>query len=253
MTLLLDVGNTRIKAALDGADGLEPAGRADHRGRPVRSVLDELAVPPGRVGRIVACCVAGATFRDELATELRRRYRLEAEFVRATREACGVISAYPEPARLGADRWAAVIAAHARGLEAACVVDVGSALTVDGLASGPHLGGLIIPGIGMMQQALFEKTGDLRALSESPLPGGRGPFANDTREAIVRGSVMAAAGVVRFARREYAQRYGRAPVVVLTGGDARRLLPLLDDEVVHAPHLILEGLACLAASAERVG
>ncbi len=85
MTLLLDVGNTRIKAALDGADGLEPAGRADHRGRPVRSVLDELAVAPGRVDRIVACCVAGATFRDELATELRRRYRLEAEFVRATR------------------------------------------------------------------------------------------------------------------------------------------------------------------------
>jgi type III pantothenate kinase len=253
MTLLLDVGNTRIKAARGDGEAVEFIGRADHREVPVGRALDALALPGEGVGRIVACCVAGAALRGEIAAELRRRYGVETEFVRATGEACGVTSAYPEPGRLGADRWAGLIAAHARGYEAACIVDVGSALTIDGLARGQHLGGLIIPGISMMQQALFEKTGDLRALSESPLPGGEGPFANDTREAIVRGSVMAAAGVVRFARRQYTQRYGRAPVMVMSGGDADRLLPLIDDEVVHVPHLILEGLARLAREGERVG
>ena len=253
MTLLLDVGNTRIKAALAGPDGFEPRGRADHRQIPIGQAFDALELSGEGIERIVACCVAGPALREALAVELRRRYGVETEFVRATREACGVTTAYPEPARLGADRWAALIAAHGRGLKAACVVDVGSALTVDGLANGRHLGGLIIPGIGMMQQALFEKTGDLRALSESPLPGGQGPFADDTREAIVRGSTMAAAGVVRIARREFAQRFGRGPVIVLTGGDARRLLPLLDEEIIHAPHLILEGLARLAAEYPRLG
>jgi type III pantothenate kinase len=250
VTLLLDVGNSRIKAGLLTGESMDALGRARHRDAAMSSVIEELGLPAGGVSRILACCVAGTELRDALAMSLRERYGVMTTFIGAKREACGVLNAYPEPGRLGADRWAALIGAHARGLSPACIVDAGSALTVDGLSGGEHLGGLIIPGVEMMQQALFEKTGDLRSLSQAPLPGGQELFANDTREAIVRGSLVAAASVVREARRELARRLGRGPVVVLSGGDAERLLALLDEEVIHAPHLILEGLAQLALQEE---
>jgi type III pantothenate kinase len=251
--LLLDVGNTRVKAGCADSSTAEPCGYAQHRGVVMGAVLEDLDLPNRGVDRIVACCVAGDEVREGLAEALQTRFCIEAEFITATREACGVTNSYPEPRRLGADRWAALIGAQARGLDAACIVDAGSALTIDGLAGGRHLGGLIIPGAEMMQNALFEKTGDLRSLSEAPLTGGRELFANDTREAITRGAMVALASAVRHARRELAAQIGQAPTVVVAGGDAERLLALLDDEVVHAPHLILEGLAALARAHDQLG
>jgi type III pantothenate kinase len=253
MMLLLDIGNTRIKAGCLRDGDVEFVGQAEYRGVPIATVIGALGLPESGIDHIVACCVGGTDVRDDLSMALRGRYGVMTSFVRATPEACGVTNAYPEPGRLGADRWAALIGAHARGYSPACIVDAGSALTVDGLVDGQHLGGLIIPGVDMMQQALFEKTGDLRSLSEAPLPGGQALFATDTREAIVRGSLVAAASIVRGARRELAQRLGRAPTIVLMGGDADRVLALLDEDVVHVPNLILEGLARLAAAGDGAG
>ena len=139
MMLLLDVGNTNIKAATTDGGRLTPIGSVEHRTVGLGPALSAGQRIPGTVDRVVVCCVAGPSIRRELEAAIRDHFDLEAEFIVARREACGVTNAYPEAHRLGADRWAGLIGAHARGYEAACVVDAGSALTVDGLASGRHL------------------------------------------------------------------------------------------------------------------
>jgi len=45
---------------------------------------------------------------------------------------------------------------------------------------------------------------------------------------------------------------GRRPALVLTGGDAPGLRPLLAGPVHHAPDLVLEGLAVLAGETSCV-
>jgi type III pantothenate kinase len=243
--VLLDIGNARVKLARLSNGELSAVRVVAHRDAGLGPALAELRRMADPVERVVACCVAGPAVRRELETAIRDRYGVEAEFVRATREAGGVINAYPDPGRLGADRWCAVVGAHGRGLEVACIVDAGSALTVDGLARGRHLGGLITPGIGLMRAALMEETGDLRALSEAPIGGGETLFATDTHEAIVRGTLLSAVSLIQRCRRELSRQVGAMPVLVLTGGDAEQLLPHFDDDVLHVPWLTLEGLAKL--------
>lgn len=250
MTLLLDVGNSRVKAGLVDAGLMTPVGAVAFRESGIGPALESLEDLPAEARAVVACCVAGSRTRAELAAWAAERYDLEVRFVTAGARACGVTNGYQEPGRLGADRWAAVIGAHARGVPAACVVDAGSALTIDGLVGGQHLGGLIIPGLSMMRMALFRDTGDLASLSEAPLEGGRPFFATDTHEAIVRGSLLAAGSLIRQCRREMARRVGQSPVILVTGGDAEQLLPMLDEYTEHAPWLTLEGLARLALAPE---
>lgn len=246
MMLLLDAGNTNIKAAMMDGEQMTPIGSVEHRTVGLGPALSAGQRIPGTVDRVVVCCVAGPVIRRELEAAIRDHFGLEAEFIVAQREACGVSNAYPEAHRLGADRWAALVGAQARGYEAACIVDAGSALTVDGLASGRHVGGLIAPGIGLMRAALFSETGNLRELSEEPLEGGMGLFATDTHESIVRGTILAAASLIQRSRKEMGRMIGKLPSLVISGGDADRLIPLLDEYVDHHPHLTLEGLAVIA-------
>jgi type III pantothenate kinase len=248
MILLLDAGNARIKLGRLADGELTPIGAVVHRDVGLGTLMTELEQLSGPVQRVVACCVAGPSVRRELETAIRERFGIATEFVTAERQAAGVTNAYPQPGRLGADRWCAVIGAHAHGLGVACIVDAGSALTVDALVRGRHLGGLIAPGIGLMRAALMDETGDLRALSEAPLGGGDTLFATDTYEAIVRGTLFAAVSLIQRCRVELSRQAGALPALVLTGGDAEQLVAHFDDEILHLPWLTLDGLARIAVA-----
>ncbi len=247
MILLLDVGNSRIGAAILGKGEMTPLGAIEHRGVGLGPALTEARRFPDDIDRVVVGCVAGPELRRAVAAAVQQRYSIEAEFVEAMASACGVSNSYPQPGRLGADRWADLIAAHARGYDAVCIVDAGSALTIDGLVSGQHVGGLITPGLGLMRAALLRETGNLRSLSEHPLSGGMALFATDTHEAIVRGTLLSAVSLVQRCRTELAHQVGRSPDLVVTGGDAEQLLALLESSAVHLPWLTLEGLARISA------
>jgi type III pantothenate kinase len=248
MILLLDVGNTNIKAGMLADGVMTPLGSVRHRDVGLGPAISEAKRIPGKVTDVIACSVAGPPVRRELEATIRDHLGVEPVFIMASREACGVTNSYPEASRLGADRWAGLIGAHARGYRAACIVDAGSALTIDGLVNGRHLGGLIAPGIGLMRTALFSETGNLRVLSEEPLEGGMSLFATDTRESIVRGTLLAAASLIQRSRAEMVRQVGKSPALLLSGGDAEVLLPLLDETVEYLPHLTLEGLARLASA-----
>jgi type III pantothenate kinase len=241
VTLLLDVGNTRVKAAVLEDGALRHLGSAPYRARGVADAVDGLA--PQELDRAVVVVVAGpGVFSDLLAWAEGRGIRTER--VSASREAAGVRCAYPQPERLGADRWAALVGARARTGEACLVVDAGSAITVDALAAdGRHLGGFIIPGLALMAASLHQGTGDLAAFSAASAPESGSGFPTDTRPAIEQGALLAAAGLVRQA----AERMPSPPEILLTGGDAEALAGLIGGASV-VPALVLEGLARLAGS-----
>jgi type III pantothenate kinase len=75
---------------------------------------------------------------------------------------------------------------------------------------------------------------------------GRGIFARSTRAAIDRGAIYAAAALVDRAVREARAVLPAAPLVLLTGGAARQLVPLIRSKHVHVPDLVLRGLAVYA-------
>lgn len=249
MTLLLDLGNTRLKVARrDPGGGLRLLGEASHREHGMAGALAR-ALGDAPSGRAVAWCanVAGPAAGEALAAALAQHGGGEVSFLRAVPEACGVRCAYAEPARLGADRWAAMLGARGLTADACLVVDAGSALTIDAMAAeGRHLGGWILPGLGLMVGALEARTGDLARFRRASAPGFSGAFPTDTRPAMEDGARLAALGAVTAARERLAAHAGAPARVFLTGGDAPALRSGLGNAEL-VPELVLLGLARAAA------
>jgi type III pantothenate kinase len=154
--------------------------------------------------------------------------------------ACGVRNAYSAPARLGVDRFLGLVAAHRDSAGPAVIAGCGTALAVDAVGTdGRHLGGLIAPAPPLMRQALLERTARLGELTAAPITD----FADTTSAAVESGTWLAAVALVeRFARRTQAA-LGMAPALILSGGGAKRLAPLLELEHRVDPDLVLRGLA----------
>jgi type III pantothenate kinase len=245
--LLVDIGNTRVKWAGCGRGGLEPQQAAVHRDW---SVADwQRALFDGRsIDRVVAASVAGEKCNALLVEAARNSGVNEVRFVASTAAACSVRNAYPDPRLLGVDRWVAVIGAYHLCGGACCVVDVGTAATVDGVdAAGVHLGGYIVPGPHMMVSSLHAGTTQLASYTAASGEQAGALLADNTREAIERGCRVALAALVDRAHADLARATQATPALVLTGGAAAEIKPWLVTPAREVPDLVLRGLACLAA------
>lgn len=259
MRLLLDLGNTRLKAALGDAGGaITLLGDARHREQGMAAALAAVldgttaGAAVAAAGADPAWCanVAGEAAGRALAQALQQRSGTALVFLKAGAEACGVRCAYADPSHLGADRWAALLGARGMTAGACLVVDAGSALTIDALApGGRHLGGWIIPGLGMMLEALEGHTGDLASLRRASAAGHAAPFPADTGPAMEAGANLAAVGAVRAARARLETECGEPARLLLAGGDAEQLLAAFAD-AEHVPELVLQGLARAAAGVQ---
>ena len=241
MTLLaIDAGNTRSKWGVH--DGVAWAHRgiiATAEAGELQQALPALPAP----ARIIIANVAGPAVQSEIGEAL-SGFAAQPEWIAACAEQCGVRSSYANPAQLGPDRWAALIAARNLYGGPCVVVNAGTTATVDALsAEGIFLGGFIVPGYNLMRQALSQNTARLE------LQAGRVSFFPDnTGDAIASGAANAIAGAVERMIRYMADIAPLQPVAVLSGGDAGIIAPLLSARVELVDNLVLEGLLCIGAS-----
>ena len=193
---------------------------------------------PERPRRVRVACVAGD--RDGIAERFEDAYGVRPEFAEATPELAGVICGYEEPARLGVDRWLALVAAWNAVRRAVAVVDLGTAATLDFVAAdGRHQGGYIVPGLGLMAAALARDTAGVRVagdLAPDLAPG------RNTAQAVRRGSTAMLLDFIEASVGRFASVAGGPPAVFLTGGDAELLAGRLPFALRLEPDLVLDGL-----------
>ena len=232
MTILaIDAGNTRIKWGIhDGARWLRQGVLPTAESERLRD-----AVQP--VDRVVIANVAGERVAAALAAAVAGAGGAS-HWVVGKAEQCGVRSSYAEPAKLGGDRWAALIAARHLHAGASVVVNAGTTMTVDALsADGIFLGGCIVPGYALMREALAGNTAHLKLRD-----GAFSFFPDNTGDAIASGALNALAGAVDRLCRYVVETGGSEPLVVLSGGNAALLEPRVNGRVEVVDNLVLEGL-----------
>lgn len=252
MILLIDAGNSRIKWACLVGGHLQAGEPIAHRGGTGDLQALSLAwAPLPRPSRLLAVNVLGPDFAGLLAAWAEDAWGLPVEFVTAQRSGCGVINAYREAERLGADRWVALIGAHYLYDGAKCVIDCGTALTIDVMAAdGAHLGGLIVPGLALMRQALIERSAGIRAGLETTEDAEVSLFARDTAGGVMGGTLYATVATIDRIAADVRTTLATEVCCVLTGGDAGTVLPLLSEQYNHEPELVLRGLAVIAGASE---
>jgi len=246
MMLLVDAGNTRIKWRIVSGRTLQAAGAV-----PTANVADlALAWQPHRLTGAVLSCVADAAAQAGLV-RLMAELGLPVQWLVPAREKYGLINLYDVPERLGADRYAALIAAARLKLGDCVVVSVGTATTVDMLSrNNEFLGGVIIPGPDLMRAALLGGTGQIESRMQGDATsanniGNPSTLPRNTDAAVDLGIVLAQAGVVTAV-------CGRMPVasepplVILTGGARTQIRGWLRGQLIEIEDLVLEGLAWIA-------
>ena len=249
MDLLIDIGNSRIKWAMCVDGSLHEANAIEHHGNAaaVSAMLDTLATSPSGVR---AANVAGDEFGLRIAGIVRERWGLPVNFATTRQRAGPICNGYDDYHQLGIDRWLAITAAVDEFSGSVCIVDAGTAITIDVVANGgAHLGGYIIPGLDLMRQSLSDETGDLRRLvRDQQQVTGKSPALNisalghSTAEAIDGGTLASVCCLIDRCVGKLRESE-KAPTLVMTGGDAQRLMSHLDVAAQHRPQLVLEGLA----------
>ncbi len=242
--LLVDIGNTNLKWCwMDHPRRLH---RTPHAGHSAEELAQRTWGKGPRPARVVMANVASPRWADRLADWMERRWRLRVERLVSPNRALGVTNAYAEPERLGVDRWLTLIAVHRQGLSPACIVDCGTATTVDAIdAEGHHLGGLILPGRRLMQEGLLRGTWIDEQTGDAP----QGTLGLDTGSAIRLAPLVATAGMVEQVMADLERRLGGTPRLILTGSDAPALAARLDRPFLLRPELVFDGLVLAAGGA----
>ena len=241
MIVLLDLGNTRLKWAFARADGaLADVGAAAWREQ-VGATLRAALTSPSPPSRVLAASVADVAREQAIGAVVMQATGMPVEWLRTPAAACGVRNGYATPAQLGIDRFLGLVAARADG-RAPCVrASVGTALTLDALdATGRHFPGWIAPGPALMGEALGGATARLK----NELAGGAvGDVVERTADAIRSGSLHATAALIDRYVARIAPRLGGDAALLLDGGDAELLAPLLDHACRIERDGVLRGLA----------
>jgi type III pantothenate kinase len=239
--LAIDVGNTRLKWAF-------------YEGREMRAHANLLTADAADVQTLarewqtlnpteaIVSNVVGAAVAEAIKIALAKK-NIEPRFISSAPSQCGVTNNYENPHQLGTDRWAALIGAHQTSPGSAkIVVMAGTALTIDALSADGHfLGGIIVPGLGVMRQALHLRT--------AQLPNEIGQFEifpTNTLNAIASGAIDACVGAISRIRTRLIEISAIEPTVIASGGALSLLAPHAPFPLTIHENLVLEGLTHIA-------
>lgn len=240
--LLLDQGSSRIKWLwADGSEiDTDSAGKGGF-GDLLTACSAETAPVPQEV---LLSSVAGEEHVAAVAQFCSDKWGIEPRLMRSRKEQIGVRNIYSDPQRLGVDRWLAIIGAVDRFGKPVVIWDLGTASTLDAVDSvGRHLGGMIYPGPATMLRSLQNDT-KLNVpmdFDASEIISWLGAGEN-TAECILKGVLAAQVGALNQFLRHVSLQMDKAPLLVVTGGAADRIVPLLDFEHIHDPWLVFRGM-----------
>lgn len=248
MMLLVDIGNTRIKwtiandGVLSGQDALlhDLSSMSSKNSAGRLTVLDQQWADFETPERVVIANGAGPTLARHIEFWVKQHWLCPISYITTPKAGCGVVNAYERHQDLGIDRWLNLLASHHKIDGNVCVIDCGTAITVDAIKSnGEHLGGCILPGLAMMR-ATLNQTGkieiddydnnDLSSVNAS------------TKSAVYCGTLYAAIKAIDAIVSDMKKELGDDVSCVITGGDAEQILALLQQPTCYEQDWVFQGM-----------
>jgi type III pantothenate kinase len=251
MKLLIDIGNTRVKFAFLESGRLADSQTFTRSKTGIKAGLNSHFKNVDGIEAIFVANVAGDKIATQLTEWAEKKWQITPTFVASEKKRFGVTNAYPKPEVLGVDRWLSLIAARQHARMATCIIDCGTAITVDIVTKyGLHQGGMILPGLSLMRESLITGTSDLtETLAESEFK----TLAINTQSAIQTGTLYTVTATIDRLMSDLKDQFKNRIRFIITGGDAEVIRPILPANIAHYPDIVLKGLAYYARQGEKRG
>ncbi len=158
----------------------------------------------------------------------------------------GLNIALDNPATMGSDRVVDAVAAINQYKLPAVIIDTGTATTVSVIDEGKtYLGGMIIPGIMISQEALTSRTSQLPKISLEP-PKTDKIIGRNTIDCMKSGAVYGNAAMIDGVISRIEEELGKPVTVIATGGLASSIMPYCKRQgIIVDNNLLLKGLRIL--------
>ena len=244
MNLLIDIGNSRIKWAILDDKELSASAFLERKTTGLKTQLNKAWKPLKNIEAVWVSNVAGEKVALQLTEWCEKNWQITPNFISAEAKRFGVSNAYDKSETLGTDRWLGLVAVRQHLQKACCIIDCGTAITVDILtANGQHQGGFIMPGLGLMRSTLAAGTD---ALTENTDDVAFNLLATNTYSAIQAGTLYSISATLENLIRDLQQNFNNEIRFIISGGDAAAIQPLLPDDVELDSDIVLKGLKLYA-------
>lgn len=250
--LALDVGNTFAKWRIDvGCDQLKEGKCL------TENILIEThaLLEKYKVSEVYVSWVGSSSHKEEFVASIELSGH-SCFLLQTQREMNGLSNGYPEYHRLGVDRWLAMLAVWSKYRSSFCLVDAGTALTIDMVDEhGSHLGGYILPGYRTTVSSLNNATALINT-NQNEIAASEIYPATNTLDAVRRGALLSMAGGIEYALLHYKlpddlNAATRPRVCVVSGGDAKLLTPLLSGQWILNEQVVLDGIMVSARAKKQ--
>jgi len=249
--LFLDVGNSRVKIALVSKGRYEVLPAVE-----LSEFLTDDGFDPLLKGKkIEAVYIVSVTSHENLERLklfVQEKYCLFPIILTAQKSACGLDSGYEDFHQLGDDRCMAMQGAIGFYKAPPIVISAGTAMTLDAIKEGKHLGGFIVPGLNSLRTSLAMDTAALSMVkdvdSEATVPG---LLAKNTETAILGGTLYMTVAYLNTIISDLNTQLKTTFKVILTGGNAKQLSVLIDSPSEVIPDLILQGMINIEESVKK--
>lgn len=241
MILELDCGNSLIKwRIVDDAKQMITRGVSQH----IQSLLADIEKTHHTITFCRFVSVRSASDTAQLLALLNARYPMVKQAY-SHEQSLGVRNGYRDYQRLGADRWAAIVASYHKNNQATLILGFGTAITSDFINNqGQHLGGFIAPGLLLMRQQLLTNTGRIH-YNESLVNDILAPIeqpGRSTEDAVNGGCHLMLQSFINQQLTLATSYLGENYIVFVTGGDA---IHFSIPRAQYVPDLVFEGLELL--------
>lgn len=237
--LAIDSGNSFVKWGLFNHGRCLKQGKVQYdKIQNVKNVFKELQAPES----IIISHVARAATKNQICEQI-SSWSVKPHWIRSCAFQCGVSNSYSDPAQLGCDRWASLIAAWEMQQQACLVINVGTAVTIDALSeSGEFLGGIILPGFQLMLNSLQLGTqlfnADMSTYEDFPV---------STNSAIQSGIIHSVIGAIERMNNLLSMKINQpVKISIISGGAASLLFPFIKIPIKAIDNLVLKGLVLIA-------
>lgn len=225
MLLAIDVGNTNLVLGVFKEDRLIENWRletvkdrtADEHGILIKNLFLFRKIDTEDINGVIISCVVPPMINT--LEDMIQKYFHQKPLIVGPGIKTGMPIYYDNPREVGADRIVNAVAAYERYRHSLIVVDFGTATTFDYISElGEYIGGVIVPGIMISLEALFEKTAKLPRIELSKPKSVIGKnTVHSMQSGIINGYVSLVEGIVQRIKEEVSGN----PLVIATGGLAR--------------------------------